>query len=58
MTSGSLQNCYRDEIYDLDDRTSIGKSFEHKTKILGKTPQRPAQPDPHKDENQQPHSPV
>ena len=33
MTSGSLQNHYRDEIYDVNDNASDGKSFEYKTKI-------------------------
>ena len=44
MTSGSLWNYYRDEIDDVDDNTSDGKSFEYKTKIVGKTPQRLARP--------------
>ena len=29
MTSGSLQNYYRDEIGDFDDNASGGKSFEY-----------------------------
>ena len=36
---------YRDEIDDIDanDSGSDGKSFEYKTKIVGKTPERPIQ---------------
>ena len=45
MTSGSLWNYHRDEIDDVDDTASHGKSFNHKTKIVGKTPQGPAQPE-------------
>ena len=41
MTSGSLWNYYRDEIDDVDDNASDGKSFEYKTKIVGNTPGRP-----------------
>ena len=44
MRSGSLWNCYRDKTDDVDDNASDGKSFKYKTKIVGKTPQRPAQP--------------
>ena len=44
MRSGSLWNCYRDKTDDVDDNASEGKSFKYKTKIVGKTPQRPAQP--------------
>ena len=36
MTSGSLSNYHRDEIDDVDDNASDGKSFEYKTKIVGK----------------------
>ena len=39
MTSGSLWNYSRDEIDDVDDNASDGKSLEYK--IVGKTPQRP-----------------
>ena len=42
MTSGSLWNYYRDKIDDVDDNAADGKPFNHKTKIVGKTPQRPA----------------
>ena len=35
---GSLWNYYRDEIDDVDDNASDGRSFEYKTKIVGKTP--------------------
>ena len=41
MTAASLWNCYRDEIDDVDDNISDGKSFKYKTKIVGKTPVRP-----------------
>ena len=44
MTSVSLWNFYRDEIDDVDDITSDGKSLKHKTKIVGNTPNRPKQP--------------
>ena len=40
MISGSLWNCYRDEIDDIDNNASDGKSFKHKTKIVGNTPER------------------
>ena len=40
MTSGSLWNCYRDEIDDVHDNATDGKSFEYKTKIVGNTPER------------------
>ena len=32
MTSGSLWNCYRDEIVNINDDASDGKSFKYKTK--------------------------
>ena len=41
MTSRSLWNYYRDEIDDVDNNASDGKSFEYKTKIVGKTLARP-----------------
>ena len=41
MTSGSIWNSYRNEIDDVDDNTSDGKSFEYKTKIVGNTPALP-----------------
>ena len=50
MTSGSLCNYYRDG----------GKSFNYKTKIVGKTPRIPdipPQPDPYQDECQPPRPP-
>ena len=37
MTSGSLWNYYRDEINNIKDNASDGKSFKYKTKIVGKT---------------------
>ena len=39
MTSVSFQNNYRDEIDDVDNYASEGKSFNNKTKIIGKTQQ-------------------
>ena len=44
MTSGRLWNYYRDEIADVDDNASDSKSFKYKTKIVGKTPERPPRP--------------
>ena len=41
--SGSLWNYYRDEIDDTDDNASDVKSIKYKTKIVGKTPERPLQ---------------
>ena len=41
VKSGSLWNYYRDKIEDVDDNASNSKSFNHKTKIVGKTPQKP-----------------
>ena len=41
MTLGSLWNYYREEIDDVDDNTSDGKSFNYKPKIERKTPRRP-----------------
>ena len=37
----SLWNYYRDKIDNAEDNASDGKSFEYKTKIIGKTAQRP-----------------
>ena len=45
MTSGSLKNYYRDELSDVNDNASDGKSFEYQIKVKGKTPERPAQPE-------------
>ena len=44
MTSGRLWNYYGEEIDDVEDNASDSKSFKHKTKIVGKTPERPLQP--------------
>ena len=47
ITSVNLWNYYRDEIDNADDNALDCKSFQCKTKIIGKTeerPQRPAQP--------------
>ena len=42
MTSGSLQNCIRDGMGDVDvsDNALDGKSFEYKTKLVGETVER------------------
>ena len=40
MISGSLWNYQRDEIDNINDNASYGKSFKYKTKTVGKTPQR------------------
>ena len=37
----SLWNYYRDKIDNVEDNASDGKSSEYKTKIIGKTAQRP-----------------
>ena len=44
LTSGSSWNYYREKIDDTDDNASDGKSFTYKTKIIGKTLERPARP--------------
>ena len=41
MTLGSLWNYYRDKISGINDNALEGKSFEYKTKIIGKTPVQP-----------------
>ena len=41
MASGNLWNYHIEEIDDADDKASDGKSFNYKTKIVGKAPQRP-----------------
>ena len=47
MTSGSVWNYYRDKIDGVDGNASQSKSFEYKTKITGKTPERsPRAPQP------------
>ena len=53
MTSGRLCDYYRNEIDDVDNNASDGKSFEYKTKVIGKTAQSLPQPDPDEDGNQQ-----
>ena len=42
MASGSLQNCIRDGVGDVDvsDNALDGKSFEYKTKLVGETVER------------------
>ena len=52
ITSGSFCNYYRDEIDDVNDNASDGKSFKYETKILGKTPEIPPQPPPNSDGSQ------
>ena len=42
MTLGCLWNYYRGEFDDVDGNASDGKSFIYKTKIVGNTPERPA----------------
>ena len=44
MTSGSLYNYHTDETDDVNDNSLDGKSFRYKTKIVGKTPRKSAQP--------------
>ena len=44
MTSEIVRSYYVDKIDDVDDNASDHKSFEYKTQILGKTPQRPQRP--------------
>ena len=44
ITSGSFWNYYRDEIDDVNDNASDGKSFKYKTIVVGKTPEIPPQP--------------
>ena len=41
MTSRRLWNYYRDEIDEVGDSALDGKSYEYKTKIVGKTPEKP-----------------
>ena len=42
ISSGSLQNCIRDGMGDVDvsDNALDGKSFEYKTKLVGETVER------------------
>ena len=54
MTSGSLWNYYRDEIDYVDHNALDGKSFKYKTKIVGKTPERPERPGNKKNLNRPP----
>ena len=52
MTLASLWNYCRDEIDDVNQKASDGKSFKCKTKTAGKTPERPERPQqPPKDSN-------
>ena len=41
ITSGDLWDYYRDEIDDVDDNDSDGRSFKYKTNIVRKTPEKP-----------------
>ena len=45
MTSGRLWNCYSDKIHyvDANDNASDCKWFQYKTKIVGKTSEKPQQ---------------
>ena len=52
MTSRSLCNYHRDKTDDVCDNASDGKSIKYKTKIVGKTPQRPEQPGNEEDADQ------
>ena len=45
VTAASLWNYYRDKIDEVYDNVSGGKSFEYKTKTVGKTAQRPKRPE-------------
>ena len=58
VTSGSLWNYYRDEVDNINDNPSDGKSFKYKTKIAGKTPKKPARPGNPGDANQLPQAVV
>ena len=42
MTSENLWNYHRDQIVNINDNASDGKSFKYKRKIVGKIPARPA----------------
>ena len=55
---GSLWNYYRDKIDDVDDNASDDKSFEYKTKLIGKSPKRPARPGNEGDADRPPQPPV
>ena len=44
LTSESLWNYHRGEIDDVNYNVSDGKSFKYKTKIIGKTSERPKRP--------------
>ena len=58
VTSGSLWNYYLDEVDNINDNPSDGKSFKYKTKIAGKTPKKPARPGNPGDANQLPQAVV
>ena len=57
MTAEMVWNYYVDEIDDVNDNASDRKSFEYKTQILWKTPQRPPQTPPNLGGSQPPISP-
>ena len=42
MISGNLWNYHRDQIDNINDNDSDGKLFKYKTKVIGKTLERPA----------------
>ena len=60
MTSGSLWNYYKDEIDEINvnNNASDTKSFKYKTKIVGETAERPAQPENQGDAEQSAQPPV
>ena len=58
MTSGSLLNYYRDLIDVAYDNASDGKSFKQKTKVIGKTEERPGRPGSDDDGNPRPQSSI
>ena len=45
MESGSLTNCYRDRVDDINDNGLDGRTFKYMTKITRKTEARPAHPE-------------
>ena len=60
MRSGSLWNYYRDEIDDVNDNASDGKSFKYRAKTVQKSPGKPVrrpQSDPDPNRNQPPQLP-
>ena len=58
MTTGSLWNYYRDKNDGVYAIASDVKSFEYKTKILGKTAQRPHRSGNERDKNREDQPPI